>query len=322
MKGETDESAIYLSDVSPHDKPWDKHRASAEVVQKLYSNSEFQKYSDRINLCSRQLRFALEAQDDGEIRYRLRQARFCRVRLCPVCQWRRSMMWRARFFEAIPRVMKDYPKARFIFLTLTVKNCEITELRDTIKHLNAGWQRLSQRKAFPAVGWVKSIEVTRNGSDRTAHPHLHAVLMVRPSYFKTGYISQKKWSELWQKCLRTDYTPLVHVQTVKGGNKGSEGDISEGILHALLETLKYGVKESDLISDVEWLHELTVQLQKTRAVSVGGILKEYLNAEEPDDLIHDGKEALDNLLEELEPTNSVWFGWREMVKKYAKNENK
>ncbi|WP_170869787.1 protein rep, partial [Shigella sonnei] len=26
-------------------------------------------------------------------RLRLREAHFCRVRHCPVCQWRRSLMW-------------------------------------------------------------------------------------------------------------------------------------------------------------------------------------------------------------------------------------
>ncbi len=99
-------------------------------------------------------------------------------------------MWQARFYQAMPRLAAEHPKARWIFLTLTVKNCQISELRDTLKHMNASWQRLKDRKEFkPVSGWIRSTEVTR-GKDGTAHPHFHALLMVPPSWFTRHYIKQ------------------------------------------------------------------------------------------------------------------------------------
>ena len=40
-----------------------------------------------------------------------------------------------------------------------------------------------------------------------AHPHYHALLLVKPSYFTKNYIKQSEWVEMWQKALRADYAP-------------------------------------------------------------------------------------------------------------------
>lgn len=302
---------LYLSDISERDKPWDTHRANAEMVQALYNGSDLQQYADRIKQCSLILGFALEAQDSGELKFRLRQARFCRVRHCPVCQWRRTLMWRARFFSAIPKVMEAYPTARWIFVTLTVKNCPLESLRDTLGEMNRAWSRMTKKKGFPALGFVRSTEVTRS-KDGTAHPHFHCLLMVRSQYFGKQYLKQSDWTEMWKQALRVNYTPVVNVKAVKN-LKGEVG--KDGVAIALLETLKYGVKEADLTQDAAWLHELTRQLHKTRAVAVGGVLREFINDEEPEDLINGDESEQSSDID-----SNVWFGWREMVKKYAKTE--
>jgi plasmid rolling circle replication initiator protein Rep len=305
----TTAAEIQLSAVSPKDKPWDIHRANSDRVKQLYESGDWQKYAERVKNCSQWLEFAPTANQAGSLDLKLRSARFCRVRQCPVCQWRRSLMWRARFFQAVPKLLTAHPKSRFIFLTLTVRNCAIADLRSTLKAMNKSWERLSKRKEFPSLGWVKATEVTR-GKDGTAHPHFHAILMVPESYFKKGYLSQARWTELWQKSLRVEYTPVVNVKAVKA-RPGSEGDATAGITAAVLETLKYGVKESDLIADREWLIELTRQLHKTRAVAVGGLMREFIREEEPDDLIHDDEET------QLDETfSTLHFGWRERVEKY------
>jgi len=307
----TQASDFYLSDVSPKDKPWDVHRATADLVQRLYAGSDLQRYADRIQQCSKLLGFALQAQDSGDLKLKLRVCNTCHVRHCPVCQWRRSLVWRARFFEAIPRVREDYPKARWVFLTLTVRNCPLTALRDTLQAMNKGWERLTKLKAFPALGFVKSVEVTRNPETGEAHPHFHCLLVVPSSYFGQRYLKHEDWVRLWQQSMRLDYTPVVNVKTVKP-KPGTDGD---GLTESVLEVLKYGIKESDLTFSAEWLHELTIQLHKTRAVSVGGILRTYLSDSEPEDLINVAG------TDEDEPTDEdlrVWFGWREMVKRYAK----
>ena len=124
-------------------------------------------------------------------------------------------MWLARSHSNVPRIIADYPKHRFIFLTLTARNCPLTELRQRLAEMSKAWERLSKRKQFPADGWLRNVEVTR-GKDDYAHPHYHALLMVKPSYFGGDYyLSQKKWTALWRQSMRLDYDPIVHVQVIK-----------------------------------------------------------------------------------------------------------
>jgi hypothetical protein len=67
----------------------------------------------------------------GKRKLKLVSTHFCRVRHCPICQWRRSLQWKARAYENLPRVVADYPNGRWMFLTLTMKNCPLEDLRET-----------------------------------------------------------------------------------------------------------------------------------------------------------------------------------------------
>jgi plasmid rolling circle replication initiator protein Rep len=225
----------YLSDISPADKPWDIHRAQSDEIAKIYDSIGYDRYAERIGECSQLLTYALKATDDGEVKLKLREARFCRVRHCLVCQWRRSLMWRARFFKALPEIQVKYPTGRWIFVTLTVKNCKLSELRATLNWMNAAWKRLIERKVFPALGFVKSVEVTR-GVGGTAHPHFHCLMLVPAGYFKRGYISHANWTSLWQSCLKTDYPPILDVRVVKT-SKGTSNDVLDASNQAMAEAV-------------------------------------------------------------------------------------
>jgi plasmid rolling circle replication initiator protein Rep len=323
-----DTTPVRLIDLSPTDKPWDIHAVERDAVGFLYP--EEHPYRDKMADCSQWLEFALKQKDiAGVLGLSLQNARFCRVRHCPVCQWRRSLRWRARFFQILPQIREAYPSARFIFLTLTVRNCELAELRSTIEAMNKAWSsiaRSNRKTKFPAIGWVKSLEVTR-GKDDSAHPHFHCLLMVKDSYFrKENYLTQDDWTVLWQKALGIDYKPIVNVKVVKP-KKNSDSD---GIASAVCETLKYSVKPADLVSNRdsakpadlasnrEWLMGLTEQLHKLKAVSTGGVFKDFLSdleredKEENKDLIHvDGSEE-----EPEQELGRLYFTWSQKSKHY------
>ncbi|GAB5853628.1 hypothetical protein JMUB7538_27340 [Staphylococcus aureus] len=46
-------------------------------------------------------------------------------------------MWQARFYQALPKIVVDYPSSRWLFLTLTVRNCEIGELGTVLTAIQA-----------------------------------------------------------------------------------------------------------------------------------------------------------------------------------------
>ena len=291
-----------LADLSEKDKVWDEHRSNSDKVAAHYRGSRYEDYAKRIYFCSELLDFKLSPDvDEGVLKLKLAGARFCRVRHCCVCQWRRSLMWKAKAYRILPKVIEDYPKHRWLFLTLTVKNCPINELKVTLDWMNKAFARLTKLKVFPAHGWIKSVEVT-HGRDGNAHPHFHCLLIVPAGYFGAGYLSQKRWAELWQQCTRLDYEPMCHIKAI---------DKSYNPMKIIPEILKYQVKESDLISDRAWFLELTNQLHNTKSVAVGGILRDYLKAleQEPTDLIGKDDEAAPD-------EGHLYFEWQRKKKSY------
>ncbi|MDI5820602.1 protein rep, partial [Salmonella enterica subsp. enterica serovar Kentucky] len=44
--------------------------------------------------------------------------------------------WR-RFYQSLPKIVADYPDARWMFVTLTVRNCDIADLGETLTAMNA-----------------------------------------------------------------------------------------------------------------------------------------------------------------------------------------
>ena len=194
----------YLSHISPKDKPWDIHKAQAVEVARILEQGreQHQRQAARMRDCAEHLEFGwvFESAETGEVKLKLKEARFCRVRHCPICQWRRSLMWVSRFYHAFPRIHRDHPEWRYVMLTLTVRNCSVLDLRRTITDMNRAWDRLVKRNVWPAVGYVRSLEITR-GKDGSAHPHFHCLLAVEPSYFGRKYLSTAKWAALWQEAL-------------------------------------------------------------------------------------------------------------------------
>ena len=306
----------YLTDYSPRDRPWDVHRAQAQAVEGVYSGTVFDSLAGRIKGCTGSLGFVWSDPDPetGELHLKLRSAHFCRVRHCPVCQWRRSLMWQARFLKALPAIEAEHATARWLFLTLTVRNCTVTDLRRTIQDMNQAWHRLIKRREFDSntLGWIRTTEVTR-GRDDSAHPHFHVLMMVRPSYFTHNYVTQKRWTELWQDCARLDYTPIVHVKAVKP--KLGVGSLDQlPLRRAISETLKYAVKPSDMSDD--WLIHLTQQVHHLRFIASGGVLK---------DVLREGEEKEEDLLLADDPDGSsdasepdVFFKWHRTIRRYVK----
>ena len=296
-----------LTEISPRDKPWDVHRGESDQIANSYRDTEFQRYSDRIDDCSKLLSFGLVPNvDEGAYRLKLRTTRFCRVRTCMVCSWRRSLMYKARAYKALPRVLEDYPKARYLFVTLTLKNCAVGDLRESIIHLNKSFSRLTKLRHFPAVGFIKTVEVTR-GQRGDTHPHLHILMMVNSSYFSHGYVKKKEWCSWWKRAAKVNYTPIIDIQALNPKNSP---------LGLLAEIVKYQTKPNDLIfSDREWFLEYTRQIHHTKAFALGGVFKDYfkeLEKEETTDELIDGDEKSQDGPDEGE----LHFGWKRLEKKY------
>lgn len=320
-----------LVDFDKRKESWDVKKKYADQVSDISREAvseSVQKQGKRISMCASGIQF--EQQEDGTLK--LRKANFCRVRHCPVCQWRRSLMWRARFYDAIPDLIDQYPQHRWLFLTLTVKNCHVTELREQIQKMNKAWHRLLARASFkPVEGWVRAIEVTKQSDNSGyAHPHFHVILMVSPSYFKGDYLTREKWASLWQDALKVNYSPVVDIRIIRKKKRSSQeanssgpSSVFESVKTACLEVFKYSVKPSDMLQDKDWFFEMVLQLRKLRFLSSGGLLKKALHQGDVNrEMVEceEGQESDEKESQETKTKYNLLFSWNRLVTKYLYNK--
>ena len=247
---------------------------------------------ERVATCGDTLRFI--RREDGSLK--LYQAYFCKNKLCPMCNWRRSMKYSYQTSRIVDEAIKQEPKVRFLFLTLTVKNVEGEALNSTISQLTKSFDRLFRRAKVKKnlLGYLRSVEVTHNEDDNSYHPHIHVLMMVKSSYFKgkENYITQKEWGDMWSQSLKVDYTPMIDIRTVKEKGKGLRG--------AVLETAKYPTKPIKMdIENKQVVDDLYNGLYRKRQLGYGGLFKTIkkqltLDDVENGDLVHtsDDKENI------------------------------
>ncbi|HYX19172.1 MAG TPA: protein rep [Nostoc sp.] len=269
-----------LSELSPDDKPWDTHGQNSQSLMCVFSEGDDwqQRKSERMEWCGRRLTFAVSQEG----RHKLKSAQFCRIRLCPRCVWRRSLAWKARWYQAWPEIQKIAPKARYFHLVLTVPNVPVTELRDTILKMSNAWKRMVSRKTWPALGFVRATEVTiEKDREGYVHPHFHCLVMVSTSYFSKRYMTAEDWRAYWAKGLgvepETLTKPYIRAVDPKGG--------VDAVAAAVKEVFKYAVKGIGMNPDddgswVPTLLEMDRQLKGTQATSLGGLIREVFRGNE------------------------------------------
>lgn len=271
-------------------------------VGALFEDDRFLRWAYNVENCATYLEF-YRFEKAG---LKLKSANFCKDRLCAMCNWRRSL----RIFAKVSKIIQSDSFIRFgyrnLFLTLTVKNCNITELNTAIKHLFYSFDKFLKNKRIKKVvkGYFRALEITYNAKTQTFHPHLHLILAVPKSYFTTYYISQADFTSIWQKCLAVEYTPIVDIRKFKG-NKG------------IAEASKYCIKaDNKFLKSISpgALFTLRAELANLRLLGLGGIFRK-IAAElkvQIDDNVVDGDDLPDNdiLLEILK------FRWVVGLKNY------
>lgn len=294
------------------ERPWQKHKVQSSKLAESYRRLDWIGKAERVEECASTLRFVTCPEGHEK---RLQWANFCRVRLCSMCSWRRSLLV-SHQVRLVTHEANQRENLRWLFLTLTVKNVDAVDLSSELTRLMQAWRRFSRRKVFRdnVVGWFRALEVTRNNDKKSDwynsyHPHFHVLIAVRPSYFKGGrYISQKKWTSLWQQSLQVDYTPIVNVKAVKARrNRLRELEILEEkkqaaqVEHAVAEVAKYPLKSTSYLLPSEKATDEAVStldnaLHRRRLLAYGGLLKETWNELQAVEKVQDAEEESSDLI--------------------------
>ena len=307
-----------LSDIADNGKerPWKERKVSSKDLAELFKLARKQ---DETILSVSRLQALEECGSfllfdrDAERKHRLRHANFCRLRLCPMCSWRKSLKLFSQVSEIATELLHQQPSARFLFVTLTVPNCKAENLTETINTMNKAFAYLTSKcktftpaKAFKKnlLGYMKAIEITYNQETDMYHPHIHCLFVVRSKYFSDGYIKKSEWQAIWTQAMHSERELIVHVETINSKAR------------SIAEMSKYPVKPTDLLSikdeeqAVRALIVLHSVLRNRRLVTFGGLMAEIkraLNLEDVDasnaDLIHVDSEK------PFVPVEQVLYRW-------------
>lgn len=191
-------------------------------------------------------------------------ANFCKQRLCPVCNYRRStMLW-----HKVSNVISDIQNEKLL-ITLTVKNCTGDNLKATIDGILESFHRLTSRRMWKKniVGFIRGLEITYNSQEDTFHPHIHILAIASENYFKKDYIDVHTLRKWWTESARLDYYVQVDIRKIKTTDK------------AVAEVVKYAVKMADILQQdadekrLRATQTLASCIVGRRLISTGGLIK-------------------------------------------------
>lgn len=304
------------------ERPWSERKMENLQLVKIFSMARdidpyiiSESRLEQVSECASWLKFALLSDKTKK----LAKANFCRLRLCPMCSWRKSLKLFSQVSAITDAILRD-KKARFIFVTLTVRNVNGDELRETIKKMNEAFKWIVQKSKTSAVskkfkdyvmGYMKAVEVTYNHKTDTFHPHFHIILELKPTYFKDGYLTQKQWRDMWKEVMHLDYDPQVDVRIIKNATAKAVAEVS-----------KYPVKLKGLLElapeqAVEPLIKLKRALQDLRMITFGGDFREYKKLLQLDDVENGDLVHIETEKNELNAVAMMLFNYRADVGAYV-----
>jgi len=280
---------------------WQDQKLKSIAVSKVFKTSSKTMLgrSVRIFECASTLEFDIDLKTNEK---RLQRVWFCKDRMCPMCQKRRSLVVFHQVKNVCSLITRDYPTYKYILLTLTVPNVKAEDLSSKISEMAKAWKRLTLRVEFTKAtkGWFRTLEVTYNAKRDDYHPHYHVLVCVPPSFFKRNYIKQDRWVGLWQEAMKDYSITQVDVRTIKPNPKKIGSD---ALSSAAAEVGKYATKPSDYLEKTDLdsryiatpkiVQDLATHLTRRKLVAFGGLMLVYskmLDQQDVDsdsiDLIH------------------------------------
>ncbi|PIB14811.1 protein rep [Vibrio rotiferianus] len=116
-------------------------KKQATAIGNAFINLDMEKKGEYIKDCGGLLGF--KECPSGHFK-KLAYANFCGQRLCPMCQWRRSLKTFGQVSQIYRVLTTRFNERSYsaLMLTLTIKNCEHGELKNIIENLTKGFNRL------------------------------------------------------------------------------------------------------------------------------------------------------------------------------------
>lgn len=274
---------------------WKEKKEQARMLAGLLRWNKDMAKAQRADFCASYLEYyLLEADDMGwnldeavRGKKQLSRAIFCQLRVCPVCNARRSRKLHTLLAKCMNGIKAEHDDVRYLMLTLSIKNCTGADLSDTMTYILNAFHKLMRRRPVQRAikGYFRTLEITYNTSANTYHPHLHIMLAVEPEYFKRSsglYITQDQWITFWKESLQVDYKPTAHIQKADASPKS----ISEVTKYVTKDSAYFALmKRGHTKQAADLVDTLLTALHGRRLIQTGGWFKDHWDVSTEGDLV-------------------------------------
>jgi plasmid rolling circle replication initiator protein Rep len=328
--------SITLGYLSPKDSRFQKwKKANEQLAIELIGIDN--KLSQKLGDCATWLLF--KQAEEG---LKLASSNFCRSKICPLCSWRKRLIWLQRLYTSLNTIRglyrdsKPKKKLSLIFLTLSQRNCLIDDLSKEIKHMSNAWNKLTEEspkrssfspRVIPSEGYFRAMEVTVKLVNWRIYCNVHYhVILVAPQGYgnkenKDSFIPQRDWVHAWRRAMQLDYDPTAHVKFTAFKNQSE-------IVKYLVKPLNYNldidrqlkqyqdrIKQMSDIPHSDYysvLVGLSEQLKHCQQFTTGGIIRRYMprNIDYEDENLINIRQN-DQLLETDPSTPNLYFQWQD-----------
>ena len=260
---------------------YDLHKKTSLEYSDRYAKifPDRQKKADRIAMCSKYITWNVYKHKFETNLYKKDvKTMSCRDPFCSNCQFRKSRRLFTEMYHTLTYLETQKSKQfSYYFLTLTVRNPDLTDLRSTIQKMSKAFRLMfndSDASIFKPIrrvvrGYYRTLEyLGSNTKSGEAHPHYH-ILLVMPKDYRPSrkeYISAQQWQQMWKHALKVSYDPTIDIKRVRPSRK--KGASHSAMVSAISEVTKYSVKPSDVLSlSDEDLRDLIIQTKGVQTFS-------------------------------------------------------
>lgn len=267
-------SSLFLSqligETPAHD--WASLKKESRRASSILSRAggEFKYYGRVVETCADWAEYSFPSADcaatgsTGQRMYRSRAFLCNRPGYCPICRERKARLQRDRFLPAALQALQN--GAQLFKLTLTVRNCSVSNLRQTLKKMGSAFSQLTRLDVFTnrLWGWAKATEIGVD-TDGLGHPHFHAILAgTRGLCSPKAKTSPSAWVRMWRDALGVSYEPRVSIAPIR------PAEVVRDTRYAFKFQLD---KFRAMLDDEPFFLEQGQQLQRLPTVASRGILQ-------------------------------------------------
>lgn len=196
----------------------------------------------------------------------LHRSNFCKSKFCPICNEIKKNKHKIYMKNILNGL--DIENNDSYHLILTLKNCDIDNVKNTIDKFKSAWVKIVRtvEVKIKMITYIYYVHVEYNKENSTYNIHTHVIVIYNDST-KDLFVDEEKgkWSKALKKAAKINYDPVVEMRKI--------ADKKE-----IVKVAGYCAKGIDVADvPIDELKQLTEQLDRVRLLQPAQKLNKLFN---------------------------------------------